>query len=61
MNVQVIGNDICVDLVRKAKSVTQVDICAVLAVWRHLGQIFRETDLRGIFSGRVFLKLEVRS
>ncbi len=38
---QVIGNDICVDLIRKEKYVTQADICAVLAVWRHLGQILR--------------------
>lgn len=41
MNIQDIGNDICVFLVRKTKSVTQSDICAVFVVWRQLGRIFR--------------------
>lgn len=39
MNIQGIGNDIYVLFVRKPKSVTKSEICVVLAVCRHLGQI----------------------
>jgi len=39
MNIQDIGNDISVLLVRKPKSVSKLEICAVLTVCRHLRQI----------------------
>ncbi len=44
MNIQDIGNDICVLLVRNTKSVTQSDICAVFVVWRQLGRILGMKD-----------------
>lgn len=39
MNIQGVGNNIYVLFVRKPKSVTKSEICVVLAVCRHLGQI----------------------